>query len=139
MLANVSSNDLTVLRIGMSEDVLDEVVAILVTRNVDEWNTGTIHTPLADSIEIAAQEFGATNLEALFNDLGSKLVHRVLRCVPNHMIDGTATVCRSTVLTNVLDTPIAELAVSHNVDVQKNFLDAGTLLLNVISGLHTRV
>lgn len=117
----------------MGEDVLNKVVAILITRNVNEGNTGTIHTPLTNTIQVAAQEFGATDLEALLNDLGSKLVHRVLRGISNHMIDGTATVCRSAVLTNVLDAPIAELTVSHNVDVQKDFLDAGTLLPYMVS------
>lgn len=40
-------------------------------------------------------------------------------------------------LTNVLDAPIAELAVSYNVDVMKNFLDARALVSLGISGLNT--
>jgi hypothetical protein len=35
MLANMLGNYLAVLRVGVRENVLDEVVAILITRNVD--------------------------------------------------------------------------------------------------------
>ena len=32
------------------------------------------------------------------------------------MVDGAATIGRSTVLTDVLDAPVAELAMSNNID-----------------------
>lgn len=54
VLANVSGDDLTVLRIGMCEDVLDKVVAVLITRDVDEGNTGSVHTSLTDPIQVTA-------------------------------------------------------------------------------------
>lgn len=115
----------------MGEDVLNEVVAVLITRNVDKGNTGTIHTPLADPIQVAAQELGPTDFQALFNDFGSELIHRVLRGVSNDMIDGTAPVSGSTVLTDVLDAPVSKLTVGHDVNVEQDFLDAGTLDLYV--------
>lgn len=43
------------------------------------------------------------------------------------MIDCTAPIGGSTVLTDVLDAPVAELTMSHDIDVEKDFLDAGTL------------
>lgn len=127
MLADMSRNDVAVLRTGVRENVLDEIVAVLVTRNVDQGDAGTVDTALADSIQIAAEELGAPNLEALLDNLGSELVHRVLGGVSNDMIDGSATVCRGTVLADVLDAPVAELTMSHNVDVGKYLLDARTL------------
>lgn len=45
------------------------------------------------------------------------------------MINGTAPVGRGSVLTDVLDTPIAKLSVGHDVDVTQDLFDAGTLTL----------
>lgn len=127
MLANVSSNNLSVLRVGMSEDVLNQIVAVLVARNIDEGNPRTVDTSLANAVQVAAEELNATNLEALLNDLGSKLIHRVLRSVSNYMVNGTTTVRRGTMLTNVLDAPVTELTMGDNVDVGKDLLNTRTL------------
>lgn len=43
------------------------------------------------------------------------------------MVDGTAAVLRSAVLTDVLDAPVAKLAMGDNVNVGKDLLNAGTL------------
>lgn len=131
MLANVSGDNLTVLRVGMSEDVLNEVVAILITCNIDKGNTGSIHASLTDAIQVSAQEFGPANFQAFLNNLGSELIHRVLRGISNDMIDGTAPVSRSAVLTDVLDAPITELTMGHNVNVEQDLLDAGTLHFHI--------
>lgn len=138
VLADVSSHDLTVLRVGMSENVLDEVVSVLVTGDVDKRNPRSIETTFADSIQITPEELGTTDLQAFLNDLGSELIHRVLCGVSNDMIDGTATVGGGTVLADVLDTPITELTVGHNIDVSKDFLDAGALQLALVSCKHGR-
>ena len=45
------------------------------------------------------------------------------------MVDGTAAVSGSTMLTNVLDAPIAKLAMRNDIDASKDFVDAGTLSL----------
>ena len=44
-----------------------------------------------------------------------------------NMLDGATTVSRQTMLTDVLDAPISELAMSNNVDVGKNLFNAGAL------------
>lgn len=54
MLANVASNELAVLRVGVGEDVLNEVITILITGDVDQGNTRTIVTSLTDSIKVSA-------------------------------------------------------------------------------------
>lgn len=50
----MGGHNLAVLRIGMREDVLDEIVAILVAGNVYEGDARTIHAALANSIQVAA-------------------------------------------------------------------------------------
>jgi len=65
----MSGNNLTMLRVGMSEDVLDEIVAVLVARDVDQGNTRTVDPSFADPIEVAAEKFRPSNLEALLDDL----------------------------------------------------------------------
>ena len=43
------------------------------------------------------------------------------------MVNGAATVSWSPVLADVLDAPVAELAMSNDVDVLQDFFDAGAL------------
>lgn len=111
----------------MGEDVLDEVVAILITRNVDQGNAWTIKATLANAIKVATEEFRTTNLEALFNDLRSKLIHAVLRSVTDDVVNGAATISWSTMLADVLNAPVTELSVSNNIDSCQYFLNTRTL------------
>lgn len=127
MLADVSSDHVSVLSIGVGQDVLNKIIAILIAGNVNQWNTWTVKTTLADSVQVAAEKLGASDLEAFLNDLGSELIHGILRSVPNDMINRTAAVRRGTMFTNVLDAPVAKLAVRHDVDVGKDFLNAWAL------------
>lgn len=69
---DMGSNNLTTLRISVDEDVLDEVVAMLVTSNVDEWHARTIGTTFTDFFQIAVEEVSASNLQTLLNDLWSR-------------------------------------------------------------------
>lgn len=127
MLADVSSNHVSVLGIGVGQDVLDEIIAILVAGNVDQRNARAVEATLADSVEVTAKELGAPDLKAFLNDLGSELIHGVLRSVPDDMINGTAAVRRGTMFANMLDAPVSKLAVCHDVDVGKDFLNARAL------------
>jgi hypothetical protein len=43
------------------------------------------------------------------------------------MVDGTAAILRSTMLADVLDAPVAKLAMGDNVNVGKDLLNAGAL------------
>ena len=57
------------------------------------------------------------------------MVCAVFRGKAKNMVDGTAAVSGSTMLTNVLDAPIAKLAMRNDIDASKDFVDAGTLSL----------
>lgn len=127
VLADMLSNNLTVLRVGVSENVLDEIVAVLITRNVNQWNTRAIKTTLADAIEITVEEVDTTNLEALLNDLGSELIHAILGSIADDMDNCSAAISWCTMLTDVLNAPVAKLAVSNNVNTGENLLDARAL------------
>lgn len=82
---------------------------------------------LAYALEVSFQEFGAANLKAFLDDLGCKLIHAVFGSIAEHMVDGTATILGSSVLTNMLDAPVAKLTMSHDVDVVKHLVDTGAL------------
>ena len=53
MLPDVAGDDLPMLRVGVCQNVLDEIVAVLVAGNINEWNSRTIKTTFADSIQVA--------------------------------------------------------------------------------------
>lgn len=129
MLADVGSHDLAALTIRVGENVLDEVVAELVAGYVDERHTRTIRTSLAHTVEVAVEEVGATDLETLLHDLGGELIHAVLRGEAEDVVDGASAVRKRAVLADVLDAPVAELAVSDDVDARKDLSDARTLVL----------
>jgi hypothetical protein len=63
------------------------------------------------------------------------LVHAVLGSISNDMFNGPATISWGTMLADVLNAPIAKLAMGDNVDACKNFLNARALteLLAVLS------
>lgn len=127
MLADVGSHNLTMLRVRMGEDILDQVVPILITGDVDEGDAGTTNAALADTVKVASEKLGTPNLEALLNYLGSKLVHAILGGVADDVVDSPAAVSRGAMLADVLDAPIAKLAVGDDVDVREDLLDTGAL------------
>jgi len=127
VLADMGSNDLAVLGSGVGQDVLDEVVAVLIAGNVDQRDPGTVHAALADAVQVAAEELGTTDFQALLDDFGSKLVHAVFGSIANDMVDSPAAIRRSTVFADMLDTPVAELTMGNNVDVCQNFFNARAL------------
>ena len=126
----------------MHKDPLDKIIPVLVTRNcsvsaleiihgdrhtVNEWHAGTVRTSFADPFEIPAQEFITANLEALLDDFGGELVHAVLSSIAQNMFYGTATVGWCAMLADMLDAPIAKLAMSDDVDVVKHLIQTRTL------------
>lgn len=46
------------------------------------------------------------------------------------MVDGPASILRRPMLTDMLNTPVAELAVSDNINACKNLIDARALIRN---------
>ena len=152
VLADVAADDLTVVRIAVGEDVLDEVVSELVASNyehvsirtskaresrltVDQGHAGTVGTTFADALQVLVQEVGVTNLQALLNDLRSVLVHTVFGGKTQDMVNGAASVSGRSVFADVLDAPVSKLTVSNNVDASENFVDTGTLRILALDGL----
>jgi len=82
---------------------------------------------LADTIEITTQKINSTYLKTLLDNLRGKLVHAVLGCITDDMVNGSTTISWSTVLANVLNAPIAKLAMGDNVNASKDLLNAGAL------------
>lgn len=117
MLTDMSSHHVAILGVGVRQDVLDEIVAELVTSNVDERHTWALRTSLADAIQVLLKEIVTANLEALLNDLGRILIHAILGGKAEDVVDGTSPVHWYAVLTDVLDAPIAELAMRDNINV----------------------
>jgi hypothetical protein len=128
VLANVGSDNLATLHIGVRKDVLDEIVAELVASNVHKWHARTIGTGLADDVEVTVEEVRAANLEALLDNLGGELIHAVLCGITQNVVDSTVTVRKSAVLADVLDAPIAELPVGDDIDASKDLVDTRTLV-----------
>jgi hypothetical protein len=127
VLSDMLSNNLTVLRVGVGENVLDQVVSILITCNVDQWDAWAIKTAFADTVKIATEEVNTTNLEAFLNNLGGKLIHAVLGSIADDMINCSAAVSWGTMLANVLDAPVPELTMSDDIDALKHLFNAGAL------------
>ena len=127
VLANVRRHHLAVNLIRVRQDVLDEVVSVLVAGNVDQGDARAVNSALADAVEVAAKKLRTSNLETLLNDLGGELIHAVLGSKADDMVDGAAAVSRGAMLANVLNAPVAELAVGDNVNVGEDLLNAGAL------------
>lgn len=124
----MSGNDLAALWIGLGEDVLDEVVAELVTSNVNEWHTRALWARFAHAVEVAVEEVVATNLQTLLDNLGGELIHAVLGGEAENMVDRAGAVWNGAMLADVLDAPVAELAVGDDVNACKHFGDARALV-----------
>jgi hypothetical protein len=127
MLSNMTGNNLAMLRVRMCQNILNEIIAVLVTSNVDKGNAWSIRTALADTVKIAAQKINTANLETLLNDLGGKLIHAVFRSISDNMVNGTAAISWCTMLANMLNAPIAKLAVSNDINAGQYLLDTWTL------------
>lgn len=144
MLADVGSDELAMVASAIGQDVLDEVVAELVTSDCDsvsrllepgrvnpltinQGHTWAIRATLADAFQVALKEIVATNLEALLDDLGSILVHAVLGGEAKNMVDGAVTIGGSSVLADVLDAPVAKLSVRDDINTSQHLTDARAL------------
>ena len=137
MLSNMRSHHVAVLWRCVIQNPLDQVITVLVAGNVDKRDSSPVAATLADSIEISAQKIPSANLETLLYHFGSELIGAVLRCVPDYMIDGSASVWRSSVFTDVLNAPVAKLTMGDNVDIGEDFFNAWTLRSTVsVYGCH---
>ena len=62
VLPNVCGHSLSVLWIGVVEYPLDQIIAILIAGNINERDTGTVSSTLADTVQIPAKELIASYL-----------------------------------------------------------------------------
>lgn len=129
MLADVDSDLLALVSMGIHQDPLDQVVAVLIPSNVDERNAGTIWTSSGDDTQILIQELVTANLEAFLNNLGRELINAVVIRVVEDVVDNAALVRRRAVLAEVLDTPVAELTMRNEINVGDHLFDGRALLL----------
>lgn len=90
-----------------------------------------IRAAFANTVEITSKKLGTANLKTLFDNLRGKLVHAILRGISNDMINCAATVGWHSVLTDVLDAPITELAARHYINAREDLVDTRTLHLLV--------
>lgn len=62
VLSNMSSDHVAVLRASVGQDILDQVIAILITGNVNERDARPVRAALADSIEVLSEKLRPANL-----------------------------------------------------------------------------
>ncbi len=127
MLPDMSRHNLPMLRDRIIENPLDKIVAILVARDINKWNSSAILAALANTIKITTKKVVSTNLETFLNDFGGELISAIFGCVPDDVVDGSASVGRSTMLADMLNAPVSKLTVSNDVNVGKDFFDARSL------------
>ena len=80
-----------------------------------------------DDCKISLHEFGTANLETLLHNLGSELVDAVAVSIGKNVIDDAALVRRRTMLAQMLNTPVAELAVGNEVNTGNDFFNGRAL------------
>lgn len=117
------------MMVGVHENPLDQVVAVLVARNVNERDAWTIRVSSGDNPKITIQKFRTSNLEAFFNNFGSKLVNAVVVGVGQDVVNDTALVWRGAVLAQMLNAPVAELSMGNEVNVGDDFFDGRAFFL----------
>jgi uncharacterized protein YunC (DUF1805 family) len=83
---------------------------------VNERHAWSVRASLADTIKVSVQELVTANLEALLDDLGSVLIHAVFGAVTKNVVDGAAAISGSTVFADMLNAPVAELAVGNDIN-----------------------
>lgn len=127
MLPDMSCYYLAMLGSRIVEDPLDQIIAILVAGNINQWNSSAVSATFADTIKVATQKLSASDLETFLDNFGGELIGAVLCRVPNHMVNSSASVGRSTVLAYVLNAPVSKLAMSHDIDVGKDLFNARAL------------
>ena len=84
---------------------------------VNQRHPWSICTTGTHSRQVAIQKFRAANLQAFFHDLRGKLIHAEIDGPEKDMLNSTALVMGGTVLANVLNAPISELAVGEHVNL----------------------
>jgi Trk K+ transport system NAD-binding subunit len=127
MLADMTGDNVDMAVLAVQQDPLDQIVAKLIASNIDQGHARAVGSAFTNALEVAIKEAILANLEALLNDLGSILIHAVLSRKAQDMINGTSRILGRAMLTNVLNAPVAELAMRDDIDTGKHFVDTRTL------------
>jgi hypothetical protein len=69
MFPNVSRHHLPVLGRSIVENPLHKIVAVLVTRNVNQRDSSPVEATFTDTIQISTQELAASYLQTLLHHL----------------------------------------------------------------------
>jgi hypothetical protein len=94
---------------------------------VNQRHPWSISTPGAHARKIAVQKLGAAYLQTLLDNLRCKLIHAIVNRPKEDMLNSTASIVRSTMFANMLDTPISELAMGEHVNFGYHFFNGRSL------------
>jgi hypothetical protein len=94
---------------------------------INQRHARTVGATLTDTLQIAVEELVTTNLETLLNDLGSILINAIVGSEAKNMVDGPGTISWGAMLADMLDAPIAKLAMGDDVNAGEDLVDAGPL------------
>lgn len=94
MFANMAGNLLALMMVAVHQDPLNQVIAVLITRDVDQGNARSIRVGSGHTMQVLLHELCSTNLEALLNHFRGKLVNAVAVGVVQNMIDDASLVRR---------------------------------------------
>jgi hypothetical protein len=127
VLADVDCNLLSLMMVGIHQNPLYQIVAILVTGNINQRNARAIWACGSDDAKVVPEELNTANLQTLLDNLGGKLIGAVAVGIAKDVVDDSALVWRGAVLAEVLDAPVSELPVGDEINVCDNFFNGGAL------------
>ena len=94
MLADVDCNPLSLMMVGIHQNPLYQIVAVLVAGNINQRNARSIRVGGSDDAKVALEELNAANLQALLYNLGGKLIDTVTVGITKDVVDDSALVWR---------------------------------------------
>jgi len=74
----MNCNLLSLVMMSVHQNPLDQVVPILVASNIDERNTWAVGVCCGDDSEVALKELDTSDLQALLDNFGCKLIDAVI-------------------------------------------------------------
>lgn len=98
MFADVDGDLFSLVMMSIHQNPLNQIVAVLVSRDVNEWYTRTIRMSGGDNSEISLQEFNSANLQTFFDNLRGELIYAVAVGIGKNVVNDTTLVRRRTML-----------------------------------------
>jgi hypothetical protein len=94
VLADVDCDLLSLMMVGIHQNPLYQIVAVLVTGNINQRNARTIWVGGSDDAKVTPEELNTANLQALLYNLGGKLIDAVVVGIVKDVVDDSALVWR---------------------------------------------